>query len=346
MDSLKLQLKQFSKAIERSKISQMHNTADMAGNLTEISQYLQDLMELPQTILKAIKSGSFQIAIDLINYFDSDIVNNLQNIQMVSFIKEEIDKLKETLKDKVKETINLKIDAKTTSDLLKMLQNLSPDLSDPLNLCEEYLKLRDSRFAIIFNKSLFSLVQKLPADFTDFSAVDRQNFLIAYINSIEDLPEILIELSKIEWPQIGENKQKWHLEKLISNYEHEHLRKFINSAKNAVISIDDKNRVEVFDKIYKIIEKLKFNNNIDFYDTLHEFCEEHVQKTANLLIENIKNQFIQEIRKGIKQKQVDTQFIASDMPEEIHSNPTYMQFIGHFTNSVKKISYFYTQVKK
>ncbi len=47
-----LQLKQFGKAIERSKLSQMHSTAEMAGELNDVSQDIQEVPSFFSTPLR------------------------------------------------------------------------------------------------------------------------------------------------------------------------------------------------------------------------------------------------------------------------------------------------------
>ena len=100
-------------------------------------------MDFPQTILKAIKSNAFDVAIDLISYFNQTIVVKMNKITFVDYLKEEVSKLTDTLKDKIKEAINLQISSKSTFELMTQLKSLMPISCDTLEMIEEYIKLRD-----------------------------------------------------------------------------------------------------------------------------------------------------------------------------------------------------------
>eukprot|EP01022_Parablepharisma_sp_SALTPOND_P004361 TRINITY_DN120159_c2_g1_i1.p1 TRINITY_DN120159_c2_g1~~TRINITY_DN120159_c2_g1_i1.p1 ORF type:complete len:338 (+),score=43.23 TRINITY_DN120159_c2_g1_i1:1910-2923(+) len=302
----------------------------------------KQLIELPQNVLKAIKSQAFDTAIGLIAYFNLEIVPHLGNIAFVSFLKEEIDKLTDTLKDKIKECINLSVSSKSTLTCMGQLRALAPVFNDPLQVAEEYVKLRDSRFAIIFNKSLFSLVQKLPTDFTDFSAADQQNFHLAYIYSVEDLPEVLREVKELkeEWTKDVDEDSAWRVKKILEGWEEGHIRSFVAVAKNAIQITEEKYKGEIVSRVYAILEKLK-KQDIELMHAIYDYCEEYVFNLAEELVKTAKDELVREIKKGIKQKQVDTQAIASDVPEEIHMSPTYLLFIGHTTNAAKRLSQIY-----
>ncbi len=124
-------------------------------------------------MLKAIKAQAFETAIDIIAYFDQEMAPRLSKVAFVASLKDEMEKLTEALKDKIRESINSKVDPTETLKRLLQLRTLTP-AADSLQFAEEYLRLRDARFTVAFNRALFSLVHKLPSDFADFASADQQ----------------------------------------------------------------------------------------------------------------------------------------------------------------------------
>lgn len=329
-DSVSLQLKQFSKAVEKSRLVQLQSTSKIPSELSTISQDLQELMDLPQTVLKSIKSNAFEVAIELISYFNQVIVVKLKDVPFIEYLKEEVAKLTDTLKDNIKESINSRISFKSTFGLILLLKQLMPSANN-LDLAEEYVKLRDSRFGIIFNKALFSLVQKLPSDFADFSTADQQKSLSAYIHSIEELPEVLMEVKELREVWAREDLG-WRVEKLLDAWTKGHVKNFVVIARSAIRSAEDKDAVE---RIYKIAEKLK--EQINLIPLMESFCEEYVKEFTEERLREVKEGLVKEIKRGIRQKQIDTKEIVSDVPEEISTNSTYLLFIGHASSDLKRI---------
>jgi hypothetical protein len=250
-----------------------------------------------------------------------------------SYLKEEVAKLTETLKDNIKESINAQVSFKITFTLINHLKSLIPS-SNNLDLAEEYVKLRDSRFGVIFNKALFSLVQKLPNDFTDFSTADQQKFLLAYIHSIEELPEVLEEVKELKDKWV-EDDLGWRITRLLDTWTKEHIKNFITTSRNAIHLTESKDAIE---RIYKITNKLT-QQGINLTPLMQSFCEEYVKEFTEERVKNVKEGLMKEIKKGIRQHQIDIKEIVSDVPEEISSNSTYLLFIGHVSFDLKKILY-------
>ena len=285
--------------------------------------------------MKTIKANAFDIAIELISYFNQVIEVKLEQMSFASYLKEEVAKLTDTLKDNIKESINAQISFKTTFTLMEHLKSLMPS-SNNLDLAEEYIKLRDSRFGVIFNKALFSLVQKLPSDFTDFSTADQQKSLLAYIHSIEELPEVLMEVKELKNKWAGDDLG-WRITKLLDTWTKEHIKNFIITSRNTIRLTESKGVIE---RIYNIANKLK-QQGIDLIPLMQSFCEEYVKEFTEERVKNAKERLIKEIKKGIRQQQIDIKEIASDVPEEISMNSTYLLFIGHVVSDLKKILYFF-----
>jgi hypothetical protein len=72
------------------------------------------MIDVPQIILKAIKAQTYDVAIDLITFFNREMLPKLREVPFALCLKEEIDKLAEVLKDKLKEAVNFRVDSKET----------------------------------------------------------------------------------------------------------------------------------------------------------------------------------------------------------------------------------------
>ncbi len=162
--------------------------------------------------------------------------------------------------------------------------------------------------------------------------------VMAYVESVEDLPEVVGELREVE-REFVKGDQGWRIALMMDEWVGEHIKKFLAVSKIAIELVAEKDRGEVAGRIFKVAEKFSAQG-LELRPAIHDFCEDYaIRKVSTELATKARDELVREIKKGVKQQAVDTQAISLDVPEEIHMSPTYLLFIGHITNGLTQIRY-------